>query len=286
MTLWDRVEGLLEMICCGWFAGIHSSPPCNTFSAILFRTPGPKPVRNRSNLWGLPGLQGKDLLRCEVGSWLARVAMAAVALVAMCGGNSSLEHPKDAEREPFPSLWITEESRDMETARHPGRKLPFVRRDLDQCMFSAVKQKPSTFSLNCVNSAKLCRLCTHTTHAGESLGGKDPQDPKVFKTSKYKEFPQPLCRKLAKVHLDTMLLDKAERPFQRQRKLPAAEQLRRHYPQAVIERAKSVEELRILGRLPCQACPSPFAHLRALRIGETVVAQVFSLIGLLAVATC
>ena len=36
MTMWERVAGLLEMIAKGWFNGGHCSPPCNTFSAVLF----------------------------------------------------------------------------------------------------------------------------------------------------------------------------------------------------------------------------------------------------------
>ena len=127
MTVWERVAGLIEMITRGWFNGGHCSPPCNTFSAVLFIPPGPKPVRDRQHLWGLPGLEGKDLLRCVVGSWLARVAMAVTRSLAMCGSSASLEHPSDPGKEPFPSLWLTDEIREMEGSCYPKNRVPFIR---------------------------------------------------------------------------------------------------------------------------------------------------------------
>ena len=208
LTILETVLNLVAMIESGWFDGGHGSPPCNTFSAALFKPPGPFPVRSRKFLWGRPDIgSGRDSLRLEVGNWLLRVALACMSALAYAAASSSLEHPKDPGVDPFPSIWIMEEVKVAEEAEHAQRKLPFIRRDLDQCMYTAPAKKSTTITLNCVNSAKLERKCIHKGKHSALVEGKDPEDNSRFNTAKLKEFPKPLCRKLAKVHLDTIMLD-------------------------------------------------------------------------------
>ena len=147
----------------------------------------------------------------------------------------------------------------MERTLHPQRKLQFVRRHLDQCMYSAPARKSTTISLNCVNSARLSRRCTHKQAHEAVVQGKDPGQAN-FHTKKLSQFPQLLCRKLAKVHLETMLLDERPRPFAHPLRTRLSERLEQLYPQEVVERVQTVEELRLLGRLPSKMCPSPFSH--------------------------
>ena len=77
---------------------------------------------------------------------------------------------------------------EAEKVMHHERKLPFYRRSLDQCMYSCPAKKMTTFTLNCVNSEKLVRRCTHKgKHAVQAIG-IDPNDTKVFVTAQLKEL--------------------------------------------------------------------------------------------------
>ena len=81
-------------------------------------------MRDRKHLWGLPEIvSGKARIRLEVGNWLLRVAQAVVQSLALAAGSCSLEHPEDPGCEPYPSIWIMEETEQMERAFHPQRKL-------------------------------------------------------------------------------------------------------------------------------------------------------------------
>ena len=267
LTLRDKVIGLLDMLEAGWYHGGHAAPPCNTFAQVLWVTPGPIPVRDRDHPWGLPavltGGSKKNRLRLAVGSWLFRVALAIIKSLALTGASSSLEHPADPEVQPYPSIWDMEETAAVEAISHSARKLTFKRRNLWQCMYSGPTPKPTTITLNCVNSEKLCRKCIHgRNHEGvQSSGFVDASGPGRFATAKLKEYPAPLCKKLAKVHLETMMMDRQERPFPRIRKLGVKERLMEHYPSEEFDRVMTLGELEIMGRTKSKMCTSPFAHL-------------------------
>ena len=54
LTDLQKAINLLQMVLSGWFDGGHGGPPCNTFTALLFKPPGPLPARDRQHLWGFP----------------------------------------------------------------------------------------------------------------------------------------------------------------------------------------------------------------------------------------
>ena len=92
LTVLATVESLIDAVLSGWFDGGHASPPCNTFSASLFRPDGPRPVRDRDHLWGFDHdkLVFGDVLRLEVGNWLARLGITVCTGLALGASTASL----------------------------------------------------------------------------------------------------------------------------------------------------------------------------------------------------
>ena len=106
-------------------------------------------------------------------------------------GSVTLEHPKDPAKEPFASIWIAEETEEMEEETGARRV------DLDQCEYGAPSQKPSTMSGNLEGMEKLAAVCSHPTHPLTRLG----KVAGVFPTGEMARYPQPLCLALAQGHV-------------------------------------------------------------------------------------
>ena len=93
----------------GWWAACHASPHCATWSAALLVPVkgGPLPYRDREHPWGLPGLSGRRLHRCQEGSNLLLMCLSILQSVVLGGGSVTLEHPSDKGKAPYASIWAT-----------------------------------------------------------------------------------------------------------------------------------------------------------------------------------
>ena len=84
------------------------------------------------------GLRGWRARRCENDFRLLEFSLRFLSAVAKSGGKVFLEHPEDPGRDPFPSIWATDEMNDLIDGTGADKL------DLDQCRFDAPSQKPTT----------------------------------------------------------------------------------------------------------------------------------------------
>ena len=128
-----------------YWDGAHAGPPCATWAIVLwFEIPGfsPSPYRSRDCPWGMPGLKGKRLARCEAGTVMLFVTLEVLEALGLCNSSVTLEFPRDPGEEPYPSIWPTKPVLDFEMA------IKAERAELDQCMTGADSKKPTTITGN------------------------------------------------------------------------------------------------------------------------------------------
>ena len=128
-----------------YWDGAHAGPPCATWAIVLwFELPGfsPSPYRDRDHPWGLPGLKGKRLARCEAGTAMLLVTLEVLEALGECESSVTLEHPRDPAEDPFPSIWVTKPLLKFEDT------IDAKRAETDQCMTGADSKKPTTITGN------------------------------------------------------------------------------------------------------------------------------------------
>ena len=142
-----------------------------------------------------------------------RVGLTVAEALALTGATSSFEHPRDRGVDPYPSIWPLPEMQHLESTEHHERKLRWQREEVDLCMFGGSSLTPRTFTLNCKNTGELGRKCTHPK--GYHQAPKESKVDGKFSSAELKYYPQPLNRKLAKVHFETMSSSRIDGPFAR-----------------------------------------------------------------------
>ena len=105
-------QALLEECLAGHVAGVMASPPCSTYSRARHRQVsggGPRPLRGRSDCFCLlPGLTPAERAAGALGTHLVFVCFALMLAAGRAGARTTLEHPADPGRSPFPSISIAE----------------------------------------------------------------------------------------------------------------------------------------------------------------------------------
>ena len=92
---------LLQRAQQGDFVAVIASPPCTTFSVgrhmrcNALKDGGAKPVRNRDNITGLPGLSGAALLELRKDNTLVDRCVAILTAASSAGSEIVLENPAD-----------------------------------------------------------------------------------------------------------------------------------------------------------------------------------------------
>ena len=131
------LAALAELCEDGMVDAVIGGPPCSTFSRARHRPGGPRPVRLRGRwIWGLPGLADWEKRRVEEANVLIFNLMTLAEACHRCGGSFLFEHPQDPGREPYASLWSTNEMQQLEARTGAVRTL------IDQCMLGG--KAPST----------------------------------------------------------------------------------------------------------------------------------------------
>ena len=123
------------------------SPPCNTWTRVVFQPDGPTPVRDRAHPWGLPKLKPNSALwaKCQQGSILVQRALEACERAQALLRGWLLEHPEDlgaAARGIPASIWALQATMDLLSATD------VVSGALFQCSFRADTSKPTRLQAN------------------------------------------------------------------------------------------------------------------------------------------
>ena len=88
----------IQLIRCRKVLGIHTGPPCETYSMARWIPPEsglfPRPLRDSSDPWGMIFRTLKEIKQCTTGTLLMLIALRLVLMVYCHGGAATLEHPK------------------------------------------------------------------------------------------------------------------------------------------------------------------------------------------------
>ena len=99
----------MDLILRGMIDGILMGPPCETWSIARERWKldhqGPRPIRSRTELWGLSSLFLKELRQILVGNGLLQYCTLAHFAQWRQGRCSIMEHPAEPEAQDAPSIW-------------------------------------------------------------------------------------------------------------------------------------------------------------------------------------
>ena len=191
----------------GYWQGVHTSPPCATWSRVLYLALaegwGPRPYRSREALYGLPDLEPARARRCRDGTAMLLFALQVEAAVVRAGGSATREHPADPGEPPYPSSWILPETLDF------NRAVGAVTFEFDQCEFGAPSRKSTGISWASARSRPRAwvlgvfaggrpLVCSHRQHP-KALRGRGPDG--AFRTTAAAAYPPEMTAALARLHL-------------------------------------------------------------------------------------
>lgn len=156
----NALFGCLRKACwSGDIFGYHGGRgACNTWSAALWRRPGPGPLRDRARPFGRSGLSVAQREKCDRGSELSLGNLSLITGVITSGGCATAEHPADRGYAPFASWWNTPQWKEA------IQTLPGVHTiSFGQCMMGTSSRKPTTTPGGCVDDLEhfASYRCTH-----------------------------------------------------------------------------------------------------------------------------
>ena len=186
------MRSLLIQIEMGLYDGLHTQPPCSSWSAVRWRPDGPPPVRSRDRPWGLPGLSKKLTNLVTLHSILMKNSGRAISAMSEAGGTISKEHPAARGYAPFPSIFATAYWKEL------CRKAGLRHTTFPQCMLGAPTKKMTTIASKGLAMKRFQLCCSHTSHS-EVLFGLDEEG--NFRTRKAQAYPPEMCEALAEEHL-------------------------------------------------------------------------------------
>ena len=169
-----------------------SSPHCSTVCRARHRPlkseRGPRPLRSRQDVWWpLQYCNDREVAGCLLGSLLALRCFTLFFVAGRRGAVCMHEHPRDPMSEPYPSFFNTN------VVRWITRVLNCVHVSIDQCMYGALYQKPTTILCNAVSLSSLRANCTHSKHS-VTLVGRGPDG--CFRSTPAALYPERLSRAL------------------------------------------------------------------------------------------
>ena len=181
-----------------WDAG-HAGPPCGTFSAARwnFASPGPLPVRSKTEIYGLATNNGKLQKQADEGTLLATRSCNVVASIVRSQRRravteiGTIENPPGSEGGPDGPMWLLPEVKAFIEELDANEVL------FNTCAFqsgSRVKWfKPGKFVGRLEGVQSLNRMCTCPSgFKRQQLVGKEL-------TEMAAEYPGDLCREVARL---------------------------------------------------------------------------------------
>ena len=181
----------------GWVCGALCGPPCETWSQARFvpnqagPERGPRPLRDREELWGFSSLSLREAQQVATGNELLLFSVFLLITLACVGGFGVLEHPQEPEDPSRPSIWRLALLQLL--TRLSGVELI----DLAQGLLGALSPKPTRLlALNLPGLRRELRAHQITSELPKrSAIGKAENG--TWKTSPLKEYPPAMNRALA-----------------------------------------------------------------------------------------
>lgn len=185
----------LDAIRRGWVAGALAGPPCESWSTARSRElvgeAGPRPLRSREHLWGLPALRLCECQQVLLGNILLAFTIEVLVMLYLTDGIGAFEHPACREEEDAPSVWRLPLVRQLLLL--PGFQLLTIH----QGRFGAPSAKPTGLMLlNMPNAAQDLSAwwISQPPYPEVSIGRSQDGS---FRTCKLKEYPPALCAGLS-----------------------------------------------------------------------------------------
>jgi len=194
----------LELARAGRVVMVLAGPPCETWSVARWNggarvtEGGPRAVRSREALWGLPDLVAKERVQVALGNALMRTTILFLAAARVYGFAAVMEHPQCPTWAPgAPSAWLLPELRCLAAAGGTASI------HLDQCCCGTPWKKPTRLFAVGIPELETCvarlpgggRCCPALGHNHVSLSGRD--DSGVYRTAPAKTYNSTMCRMLA-----------------------------------------------------------------------------------------
>ena len=206
----------ITLILNGEICGTGIGPPCETWSIARFHVVEhlegrqPRPLRSLQKLWGFLGVRFKEHLQLDCANRILCFGLYAALIQAISGGFSFVEHPLDPRKlhkapEDAPTIWAT---------------LPlvwfeqlgiFCRLELQQGHFGARSAKPTCFMLSGIDSSLAMKIEQSSRICALPKQGSIGLLNGAWATSPLKEYPEHICRMLARM-FDTWLTNQKALP--------------------------------------------------------------------------
>ena len=179
-----------------------AGPPCETWSVARWRYyddgAGPRPLRLRESVWGLPILKLRELRQILTGNCLLHLALLMAAAQAVAGNLSFVEHPSEGEPRAQgtpPCIWKLPVMKVM--LQHPCMWL----HHLFQGLYGARSPKPTTLLIVCDPSRKA--HIEQVLEVGRTTCTMPPplrmsRTATGYSTAPLKRYPIGFCRALAR----------------------------------------------------------------------------------------
>ena len=215
-----NVDTILRIVDAGLVALSLSGPPCETWTAARYlRTEEtsrrlPRPLRDASLPWGLPGLTTGELYQVATGSQLMLSNLRIEVGVFTAGGGAGMEHPAAPHNEAYASIWRTPIHTQVVMATDNSQ---VVR--LEQWRYETSSVKPTNMRFIGLPplAAHLHRQAGDYERPSTVLSGHNWDG--SFKTAEAKEYPAPLCEAFARSMLRGLKMRSAREGF---RPLPSS----------------------------------------------------------------
>lgn len=188
----------VEQKICNWIRGgriwrLWLGMPCTMFSRARKNNGlGPGPLRDDSNLWGIPGLSSYDKSKVTEGNALFYFTLRILQLCEASNVPYVLENPLSS------MLWLLPPLYDF-VQQHDGQYC-----DLDCCQFREPWKKPTrllyqgidifSLSLRCTGKNN---ICSWHRRPHVSLTGRDKFN--VFLTLRAQPYPWQLCQRFSQL---------------------------------------------------------------------------------------
>eukprot|EP00438_Fugacium_kawagutii_P020996 Skav228361 [mRNA] locus=scaffold1981:117582:121517:+ [translate_table: standard] len=203
LNIWDHRlwSFLCDIARAGRLAALLLGPPCETWTAARHRAlldlhgralRGPRPLRSKSQPWGIAFRGLSELKQVNVGSTLLLRGVHLAVITALNGGVVLGEHPREVMEPEVPSIWSTSLLQTLLSG-----PTPFSLVHLEQWKFGSRGVKPTTILTAHTDLAYWLKQyeCTWLPRPQYALIGRAADG--AFRTASAKEYPTQLNRVFA-----------------------------------------------------------------------------------------
>eukprot|EP00438_Fugacium_kawagutii_P012903 Skav224007 [mRNA] locus=scaffold2932:40630:46101:+ [translate_table: standard] len=178
-------------------------PPCETWSAarhvqVEGASRAPRPLRSRTQPWGVDGLNMRELAQLHTGNQLMLQGLVVARVTTLQGGGEVMEHPDIPQRDECASIWLTPQNEVMMDGEDATLS------HIQQCDYGAVAVKATglrSVGIPAFTEGMRVHRDPHRQRAVTQLIGLNPTTHE-FNTAIAKEYPWQMSRAIALTSLE------------------------------------------------------------------------------------